>query len=66
MSPEEYGVLQHLRKQLSERKSDISESVSHGNCADFAEYKHLCGQIQGLAYALRELDDLADKLERSR
>jgi len=58
------GPLSVLRQKLRERMNELADTVATGTCATFEEYKTLCGQIQGLAYAERELLDLAEQLER--
>jgi hypothetical protein len=58
------GPLSVLRQKLRERMNELADNVATGTCATFEEYKTLCGQIQGLAYAERELLDLAEQLER--
>ena len=47
-----------LRKKLRERMNDIADSVSTGACQSFEDYKRLCGVIEGLAHAERDLLDL--------
>jgi hypothetical protein len=44
--------------------NDYADDVSTGACTDFAEYRHLCGVIRGLATAERFLIDLAEEMER--
>lgn len=53
-----------LRKKLRERMNDIADAVSTGNCQNFEDYKRMCGVIEGLAHAERDLLDLKDQLER--
>lgn len=54
-----------VRQKLRERMNDLADEVATGGCASFDEYKTLCGQIQGLAYAEREILDLAEQMERN-
>ena len=54
-----------LRKKLRERMNDIADSVSTGACQSFEDYKRLCGVIEGLAHAERDLLDLKDQLDRN-
>jgi hypothetical protein len=48
-----------LIKKLIEHKSSAIEFLADGGCKDFAHYKNLCGLIQGLNLAQREVTDLA-------
>jgi hypothetical protein len=41
--------------------NDYADTVSTGGAQDFAEYKRLCGVIEGLALAERELLDVAQR-----
>jgi hypothetical protein len=45
--------------------NDVADNVSTGKCADFGEYQKLCGVIEGLAYAERDLIDLAETMEKA-
>lgn len=56
--------LEILRKKLRERMNDVADSVASGRCADFGEYQKLCGVIEGLAYAERDLLDLAETMKK--
>lgn len=53
-----------LRKKLRERMNDIADAVATGNCQNFEDYKRMCGVIEGLAHAERDLLDLKDQLDR--
>ena len=57
--------LEILRKKLRERMNDVADSVASGRCADFGEYQKLCGVIEGLAYAERDLLDLAETMKET-
>lgn len=63
MSNEE-KILQHLLKELREREASLSKSVCDGAVRDHAEYRYLCGQIQGLVFAQMTILDLVRKLEQ--
>ena len=54
-----------LRKKFRERMNEVTDMVATGKCADFGEYQKLCGVIEGLAYAERDLLDLAETLEKA-
>ncbi len=55
----------YLRKILRNKMNEIADNISTGGAVDFPEYKHMCGVIEGLATAERELLDLQEKLEHS-
>jgi len=58
-------VLEHLRETLRRIMNEYADNVATGSCQDFAEYKRLCGVIEGLALAERELLDIKEKVENS-
>ena len=60
----EEKILQHLLKQIKERGDDLSKSICDGAAKDHAEYRYLCGQIQGLMFAQMITTDLVRKLEK--
>lgn len=45
--------------------NEVTDQVATGKCADFGIYQKLCGVIEGLAYAERDLLDLAQTLEKA-
>lgn len=59
----EEKILQHLLKELKERERNLSESLGNGIAKDYAEYKELCGQVQGLLFAQFLIKDLVRKME---
>ncbi|NBS40553.1 MAG: hypothetical protein EBS73_15110 [Betaproteobacteria bacterium] len=56
-------MLDHLFNKLKEREREVSESIAEGSCKDFAEYRNLCGVIQGLRRARIEVQDLVQRYE---
>jgi hypothetical protein len=52
-------VFDVLNKKLNEHKSFATEFMADGGCKDFAHYRNVCGLIQGLSLAQREITDLA-------
>jgi len=56
-------ALAYLRENIRRVMNEYADNVATGSCSDFAEYKRLCGVIEGLALAERELLDLKEKLE---
>jgi hypothetical protein len=61
----DYQILAYTVKQLVEQRESYAGAVSRGNAKDFAEYKHLCGLIQGLRQAEDIINDLVQKMEKS-
>lgn len=57
--------LEILRKKFRERMNAVTDDVATGKCADFGAYQKLCGVIEGLAYAERDLFDLAETMEKA-
>lgn len=51
-------ALDRLRRRLRDMMNDYADTVAGGGAQDFAEYKRLCGVIEGLAFAERELLDI--------
>ena len=54
--------LDRLRRRLRDLLNDYADTVAGGSAHDFAEYKRLCGVIEGLALAERELLDIRQKV----
>jgi len=52
-----------LRKDIRHEMNELADHVAGGGCIDWAEYRWLCGKIEGLALAERMLLDLQDKLK---
>lgn len=55
--------LDRLRRRLRDLLNDYADTVAGGSAQDFAEYKKLCGVIEGLALAERELLDIRQKAD---
>ncbi len=56
---------QELRKKIRKIMNDRADDMIGGQCGDYAEYKRLCGVVEGLALAERELLDLAKLAEEA-
>jgi hypothetical protein len=54
-----------LRKKLRDRMNGIADAVSTGSCRNYEEYQRLCGVIEGLAHAERDLLDLKEAMENN-
>lgn len=60
-----YGnALEYLTAKLDEERTLIVEALIQGKL-DEAEYKRLCGALQGLELAKNHIRDLAKRLERN-
>jgi hypothetical protein len=62
---DESKVAAILLRAIRSRISDVADSVASNSCEDIAEYKFLCGQIQGLKFAEREIIDLANSMKEA-
>jgi len=49
------AILDYLRKQLTEQKNNLTETITSGSAENFAEYKYQIGIIEGLTIALEEI-----------
>ena len=57
------NALESLTAKLDEERTLIVEALIQGKL-DEAEYKRLCGALQGLELAKNHIKDLAKRLER--
>lgn len=57
--------LDYLLTEYKERMAMLQEAVHRGNCANFEEYKYVCGQLRGLEAACLIITDLIKRLEHS-
>ena len=55
-------VLSLLKKKLRDQMNEIADSVSLGSAQNIEEYRKMCGIIEGLARAEREILDIEDRL----
>ena len=55
-------VLSLLRKKLRDQMNDIADLVSLGSVKNMEDYLKMCGIIEGLAWAEREIIDIEEKL----
>lgn len=56
-------AIHHLIGEIQSQKNDKSMFIADGRAADYAEYRHVCGQIRGLAIAEQICKDLVQRLE---
>lgn len=57
-------AIHHLIGEIQAQKNDKSIFIADGRAADYAEYRHVCGQIRGLALAEQICRDFVQRLER--
>ena len=55
-------VFSLLRKKLRKQMNEIADLLSIGSAKNMEEYRKMCGIIEGLAWAEREVIDLEDRL----
>lgn len=53
------GLLKELQQEIDDKTTYIAE----GRCRSFEEYKHACGCIQGLTFAVATTKSLLEKAE---
>ena len=51
-----------LRKKLRQQMNEIADLLSLGSAKNMEEYRKMCGIIEGLAWAEREVIDFEDRL----
>lgn len=61
---DESRVLSYLIGEIQSLKGDKAAFIGDGRAADYAEYRHVCGQIRGLALAEQLCKDLVQRMER--
>ena len=63
MAKEEH-LFEVYQKKLRERMNEMADTVATGSAQNFDEYRKMCGIIEGLALAERELLDLVEAIEK--
>ena len=58
-------ALEHLRKKLDDKILQLQEAMADGMAHDFADYKKMVGEIQGLLTARLYTIDLQERLKES-
>jgi hypothetical protein len=56
-------VLSLLKKKLRDQMNEIADLVSLGSAKNIEDYRKMCGIIEGLAWAEREIIDIEDRLK---
>lgn len=55
-------ALSLLRKKIRDQMNDLADHLAVGSAKDIEEYRKVCGIIEGLAWAEREVIDIEDKI----
>ena len=55
-------IVEVVRKNLRAMMDDGADNVALGGAKDWGEYQRLVGRLEGLAFAEREILDVAEKL----
>ena len=58
-------ALEHLRKKIDDKILQLQEAMADGMAQDFADYKKMVGEIQGLLAARLYTIDLQERLKES-
>ena len=61
----DYKTLAYVAKEIVKQRETYETAIQRGSAKDYAEYKNLCGIIQGLTTAESILNDLVQKMEKS-
>ena len=56
-------VLLLLKRKIRVQMNDIADHLALGSAQDMEEYRKMCGIIEGLAWAEREIIDIEDRLK---
>jgi len=56
------NVLLLLKQKLRVQMNELADHLALGSAKDMEEYRKVCGIIEGLAWAEREVIDIEDKL----
>ena len=57
-------VFSVLESKMDEYVLSAGDALVAGKCADYSEYKYLCGQIRGLKVAQATIIDLKRQMEQ--
>jgi|TARA_R110001599_G_C11720869_1_gene605542 hypothetical protein len=51
-----------LKKKLRDQMNEIADLISLGSAKNMEDYRKMCGIIEGLAWAEREVIEIEDRL----
>lgn len=57
------NVLSLLKKKIRVQMNELADYLAIGSAKDMEDYRKVCGIIEGLAWAEREVIDLEDRLK---
>lgn len=57
------SIRDYLDLKLEEKRRGITDALARGHAKDYADYRQLCGLIQGLEFAQNLVADLAKRLQ---
>ena len=55
-------VLSILKKKFRDQMNELADHLALGSAQNIEEYRKVCGMIEGLAWAEREVIDIEDRL----
>lgn len=58
-------LIEKLLKELQRRIEMHQATITDGAINDMAEYKYLCGEINGLRFARVNFEDLLKKMDKN-
>ena len=56
-------ALSLLKKKLRDQMNELADHLAIGAAKDMEEYRKICGTIEGLAWAEREIIDIEDRFK---
>ena len=56
-------ALSLLKKKIRVQMNELADHLALGSAKDMEDYRKVCGIIEGLAWAEREVIDLEDKMK---
>jgi hypothetical protein len=59
----ENDAMSLLLKHMEDDKKSLISALSDGVAKDYAEYKHLCGQIMGISKAQLRVSEMNSRLQ---
>ena len=59
------SILSLLKKKIRIQMNELADHLAIGSAKDMEEYRRVCGTIEGLAWAEREVIDIETKLRES-
>ena len=57
------SVLGLLRKKIREQMNNLADHLATGGASNMEDYRKVCGMIEGLAWAEREIIDMEQRIE---